>query len=170
LQELLSALQQANQRCASELQTQSRPILVKVAPDLSWPQLDEILAVAEETRSAGIIATNTTVEREGLRTQRLDAREAGGLSGAPLARRANEMIAYISRQTQGKLPLIGVGGVFSAEDVLIKLRAGASLVQLYTALIYEGPTIAKQINRALIQKMEQAHVTNLIDLVHVTGQ
>jgi dihydroorotate dehydrogenase len=144
---LLAVLQRENGQLAQTYGVGERPLLVKIAPDLTWPELDEILTAIQDNNISGIIATNTTINREGL----IDAKrvESGGLSGRPLAKRSTEIIAYFQRQTNGKLPIIGVGGVQTAADVQAKLDAGASLVQLYTGLIYEGPRLAGRILREL---------------------
>jgi dihydroorotate dehydrogenase len=123
------------------------PLLVKLAPDLTDEELDDALYAILSTGMDGVIATNTTTSREGLQTPL--AREAGGLSGVPLRQRSTEMIRQIHTRTQGKLPIIGVGGVSNAEDVKEKLDAGAALVQLYTGLIYEGPGLVQKILRGL---------------------
>jgi dihydroorotate dehydrogenase len=120
---------------------------LKIAPDLSWAEIDQILEAAEAQEIDGIIATNTTVERPALSNGW--SHEAGGLSGEPLARRSMEIIAYVYRQVGDKMPVIGVGGVTSADDVQARLDAGAALVQLYTGLIYEGPQLAGRLLRAL---------------------
>lgn len=124
-----------------------RPLLLKIAPDLATAEVDAVLEAALKGGVAGIIATNTTVAREGLRDRRRV--EEGGLSGAPLAERSNGMIAHIHQQTAGALPIIGVGGVFSAADVRAKLDAGAVLVQVYTGLVYEGPSMAGRLLREM---------------------
>ncbi len=165
LSELLGALSKLNTELASEGATHERPILVKIAPDLSWAQLDDVLTVITDRRISGVIATNTTIQRAGLRTSGEIVNEAGGLSGAPLAQRSNEIIAYIAKHTQRKLPIIGVGGVFTVEDALAKLRAGASLIQIYTGLIYEGPMIVKRINRDLVKKIKRARVKHIGELI-----
>lgn len=147
---LLADLQRENQALAAlhpGLSGIPRPLLLKIAPDLSWPELDEILAAAQSNGIDGIIATNTTINRAGLTHP--SQTEQGGLSGRPLAQRSNEIIAYIQRQAGDRLPVIGVGGVFTADDVQAKLDAGAALVQLYTGLVYQGPAIAGRILRAL---------------------
>ena len=144
---LLAALQQENGQLAQKYGVEQRPLLVKIAPDLTWPELDEILIAVQDNDLNGIIATNTTISREGLVDVRWD--EQGGLSGRPLAQRSNEVIAYIQRQTNGNLPIVGVGGVQTAADVRAKVDAGAALVQLYTSLIYEGPRLAGRILRGL---------------------
>lgn len=144
---LLRLLVEENQKLAHQFQTRTRPLLVKIAPDITWAELDEVLTAVQEARIDGIIATNTTVNRDGLLASA--AAEAGGLSGRPLAARSTEIIAYIHKQSDGRLPIIGVGGVFTAADISAKLDAGASLVQLYTALIYEGPTLPGRLLREL---------------------
>jgi dihydroorotate dehydrogenase len=128
-----------------------KPILVKVAPDLTFEALDEILELAGPRQLAGIVATNTTIARPATRDDALASvyAETGGLSGRPLAQRSTEVIRHLSRQTQGKLPIIGVGGIFNADDAREKLDAGASLVQLYTGLVYEGPGIVREIVEGL---------------------
>lgn len=124
-----------------------KPILVKIAPDLSDAELDEMLAAFLETGIDGVIATNTTLSRPALRASHRD--EQGGLSGRPLAGRSTELIARIVKETGGRLPVIGVGGIFTAEDAREKLDAGARLVQVYTGMIYEGPGIAGKILRGV---------------------
>ena len=131
----------------------TKAILLKIAPDLEWPQLDEVIEVVQESGIHGIIATNTTINREGLKSSEaeVDAIGNGGLSGAPLTNRATEVIKYISEKTKGKLPIIGVGGIMSEKDAIDKLNAGASLIQIYSGFIYEGPALIKRINKALIK-------------------
>jgi len=146
LTEILSSLVRLN--ISKETQ---RPILLKIAPDLSDTQIEEIIEVIAETKLDGVIATNTTISREGLNTpdNELTAIGNGGLSGAPMTNRATEVIKLISDKTQGKLPIIGVGGINSPQDAQDKLNAGASLVQIYTGFIYQGPTFIKRINKLL---------------------
>ena len=144
---LLANLQAENRRLAEMHDSSRRPLLVKIAPDLSWSELDEMLTAVIDHKIDGIIATNTTLSRNG--AAHANQKEQGGLSGRPLRQRSNEIIRYIHRQTGGKLPIIGVGGVQTADDVRAKLEAGASLVQLYTGLIYEGPGLAGRILREL---------------------
>ncbi|NUT51712.1 MAG: quinone-dependent dihydroorotate dehydrogenase [Saccharothrix sp.] len=127
-----------------------KPILVKIAPDLTDPAIAELLEVCAEHEVSGIIATNTTLSRDGLApADRRLAHEAGGLSGRPLADRAREVVRFVSRETGGGLPIIGVGGISSPDDAARMLDAGASLIQLYTGFIYEGPGLVNRINRAL---------------------
>ncbi len=159
LQSLLSKLQH---RCV-ELQTRagrtrSMPLLVKLSPDLTESELSVIVEVIKELKIDGVIATNTTTSRANLTssTQLVSACGAGGLSGRPLRERSTEMISDLYRLTQGRIPIIGVGGIFGGEDAWEKIAAGATLVQLYTGFIYEGPRIANQINETLLQKLDQA--------------
>ena len=151
LMELLSTLQQKN-----EAKANPKPILLKIAPDLTNEQLDEIIEIVQETKIAGLIATNTTISREGLQTSsaEVEALGAGGISGKPLTVRSTEVIRYIHDQSKGTIPMIAVGGIHSAKDALDKLDAGATLVQLYSGFIYEGPGLIKEINQALIKKSQ----------------
>ncbi|MEA3443537.1 MAG: quinone-dependent dihydroorotate dehydrogenase [Bacteroidota bacterium] len=130
----------------------SKPVLLKIAPDLSNSQLDDIIEIVGETGIDGIVATNTTILRDGLSysKEHIESLGTGGLSGKPLRERSTEIIRYISNKSEGKIPIIGVGGIFTAEDAVEKLNAGASLVQVYTGFIYEGPGIAKNINKLIL--------------------
>ena len=147
LTSLLSALQARNRELQKPL-----PLLVKLSPDLEHSDLEMIVDVANRLQIDGFIATNTTVSRRGLRTdaKRVAACGEGGLSGKPLANRATRMIAELYQLTGGRIPLIGVGGIFNADDAWEKITAGASLVQLYTGFIYQGPNIARKINDGLV--------------------
>ena len=127
----------------------SRPILLKIAPDLSTQQLDDIIEIVKETKIAGIIATNTTISREGLRSPKNLIEEMGGVSGEPLKNRSTEVIRYLSEKSDQSFPIIGVGGIHSASDALEKMEAGAALVQIYTGFVYEGPGLIKQILKKL---------------------
>lgn len=127
-----------------------KPILLKIAPDLSDNQLLDIIDIVNETKIAGVIATNTTIGREGLKSEAKN--ELGGLSGKPLTKRSTEVIKFLSDRSQNAFPIIGVGGIHSAEDALEKIRAGADLVQLYTGFVYEGPALIKRINKLLIKE------------------
>jgi dihydroorotate dehydrogenase len=131
-----------------------KPILVKISPDLTNSQIDESLELIMKLGADGIIATNTTTGREGLSIpqEEIEARGKGGMSGLPLRDRSTEVIRYIVQQTGGKLPVIGVGGIMSEKDALEKLDAGASLIQVYTGFIYEGPRFVKRINQAILSK------------------
>lgn len=126
----------------------SKPILLKIAPDLTDGQLVDIIDIVKDTKIDGVIATNTTISREGLTGK--NKNEIGGMSGKPLANRSTEVIRFLAEKSDKAFPIIGVGGVHSAEDALEKLEAGADLVQLYTGFIYEGPALIKTINKALL--------------------
>lgn len=142
---LLNTLQQRNRK--NDI---SRPILLKIAPDLTDSQLDDIIDIVKDTKIAGVIATNTTISREGLYTPAELANETGGLSGKPLTSRSTEVIRYLSEKSGKAFPIIGVGGIHSPQDAKDKIEAGASLVQLYTGFIYEGPSLIKRICKSLI--------------------
>ncbi|AHI00507.1 quinone-dependent dihydroorotate dehydrogenase [Kutzneria viridogrisea] len=145
LTELLAGLQEENRSLGAV-----KPLLVKIAPDLTDSAIAELLEVCGEHEVAGVIATNTTLGREGLAAaDSAKAAEAGGLSGRPLAARAREVVAFVHAETGGRLPIIGVGGIFGAEDAARMFDAGASLVQLYTGFIYEGPGLVRRITRSL---------------------
>ncbi|PTX99027.1 quinone-dependent dihydroorotate dehydrogenase [Opitutus sp. ER46] len=146
LRELLAAVTGANRERASQPGKARVPVLLKIAPDLTWPQIDAVLGVIAEYGLDGIIATNTTLARPGFFET---VNEAGGLSGAPLRRRSTEIINYISRATRGRLPIIGVGGIVDAASAGEKIDAGATLVQIYTGMIYRGPFFAADLARAL---------------------
>ena len=147
LKQLLSRLQELNKR-----KPKLKPILLKIAPDLTNEQLDDVVDIVLETGIAGLIATNTTLSREGLQSDSSITNEAGGLSGKPVCDRSTEVIAYIHKKSKGKIPMIGVGGIHSGKDAIEKLRAGASLVQIYTGFIYEGPGLIQDINRAIVSE------------------
>jgi len=129
-----------------------KPVLLKIAPDLTETQLDDIVAILKETQTDGVIATNTTISREGLSTaaEHISAIGMGGLSGRPLREKSTAVIAYLRKQLGKDFPIIGVGGIMTPEDALAKLQAGADLVQIYTGFIYEGPGFVKRINRRLL--------------------
>ncbi|MGM8362966.1 quinone-dependent dihydroorotate dehydrogenase [Flavobacterium sp. ARAG 55.4] len=146
LTQLLQTLQ--NKNLAKPKQ---KPILLKIAPDLTDEQLLDIIDIVKETQIAGVIATNTTISREGLQSE--NKAEMGGLSGKPLSKRSTEVIRFLSQKSNKAFPIIGVGGIHSAEDAIEKLDAGASLVQLYTGFIYEGPALVKAINKKILSRM-----------------
>lgn len=153
LEPLCAALQAENQT--------GKPLFVKIAPDLDWQAIEDVMGLVQDYRLAGIIATNTTMERSrlGLKTERLKAtgrsitEEAGGISGAPLRERSTEVIRFIAQQSRGQIPIIGVGGVFTAEDAWEKIAAGACLIQVYTGWIYEGPWMLKALMQGLGHKL-----------------
>lgn len=148
LLELLGGLKKINAKEASP-----KPIVLKIAPDLNTQQLDEIIEVVKETRIDGVIASNTSVNRTGLKTSeaRLNAIGNGGLSGKPITERSTRVIKYLSEHSDNAFPIVGVGGIHTAKDALDKLAAGATLVQVYTGFIYEGPKLVKEINKALLK-------------------
>ena len=150
LTKLLKELQVQNNQKPSP-----KPILLKIAPDLTASQLTDIIDIVRETGIAGVIATNTTISREGLTSE--NRSEMGGLSGKPLRKRSTEVIRFLSEKGNKAFPIIGVGGIHSAEDALEKLDAGASLVQLYTGFIYEGPQLIKDINLKLLERIKNVH-------------
>lgn len=145
LTEILNALQQRNNKNGMR-----RPVLLKIAPDLTNEQLDDIVAIVAETKIDGVIATNTTISRAGLTSPEKLTKETGGLSGKPLTKRSTEVIRYLAEKSNRAFPIIGAGGTHSAEDALEKLEAGAALVQLYTGFIYEGPGLIGRINKKLL--------------------
>ncbi|MEM6252479.1 MAG: quinone-dependent dihydroorotate dehydrogenase [Cyanobacteria bacterium P01_D01_bin.156] len=163
LEPILATLQTAN--------TQRKPLLIKIAPDLAWEDIDDILELAQQHHLAGIIATNTTIAKEQLATKRLDktgnlvADEAGGISGAPVRQRSTEVIRHIHKKTQGQLPIVGVGGIFTADDAWGKITAGASLLQVYTGWVYEGPWMVKTILKGLLQKLDEHGLDNIQDAI-----
>ncbi|MEO0404615.1 MAG: quinone-dependent dihydroorotate dehydrogenase [Bacteroidota bacterium] len=130
-----------------------KPLLLKIAPDLTDGQLDDIIDIVAESKIDGVIATNTTISRADLQTsqQTVEAIGAGGLSGKPLKERSTEVIEYLHTKSNGDFPIIGVGGIHHEDDAIEKLKAGASLIQLYTGYIYEGPSLIRRINEAVIQ-------------------
>jgi dihydroorotate dehydrogenase len=148
LKALLSHLKSKN-----AIKPNPKPILLKIAPDLSNEQLDDIIEIVKEVKLDGVIATNTTIGRQGLLTDKAIVENAGmgGLSGLPLAKRSTEVIRYLHTKSLGSFPIIGIGGIHSEADALEKLAAGASLIQLYTGFIYEGPSLIKRINKAILK-------------------
>jgi dihydroorotate dehydrogenase len=163
LSSILDVLQQENDT--------HKPIFVKIAPDLEWEAIADIITLAKTYQLAGIIATNTTISRDGLKTQVIEKTgkspqlEAGGISGAPLRDRSTEIIKFIWQQTQGQMLIIGVGGIFSAEDAWEKITAGASLIQVYTGWIYQGPMMVRQILAGLLTKLEQNGLNSITEAI-----
>lgn len=189
LDEILAALQEVNKQCAAgnsslltlhssphspralRLAPSLKPILVKVAPDLSFEALDEILELVGPRNLSGIVATNTTIARpetSDVELQRIYS-ESGGLSGKPLRARSTEVIRHLHRQTRGKLPIIGVGGIFTAADAWEKITAGASLIQIYTGLVYEGPAVTRDIVTGLMKRMQERGMVRLDEAVGIDG-
>jgi dihydroorotate dehydrogenase len=167
LTDLLTIIQEKNRDLAARARCQEKPVLVKVAPDMEFSQLDEIVEVALSKRVAGIIATNATAflrERLATRTE-----EPGGLSGTPLRAKATSFVRHLYKATQGRLPIIGVGGIFTAEDAYEKIKAGAAAVQILTGFVYEGPAVVKRINRGLLRLMEGDGFKHISEAVGSAG-
>jgi dihydroorotate dehydrogenase len=175
LDEILAALQEVNTACAKAAgpggPRRARPILVKVAPDLSFAALDQLLELAGPRLLGGLVATNTTITRPA--TTRPDVAriyaEAGGLSGRPLCGRSTECVRHIFRQTRGKLPVIGVGGIASAEDAWEKITAGARLVELYTGLVYGGPSLVREVVAGLRTRLAEVGLSDLRGAVGIAA-
>lgn len=146
LMHILNTLQELNKQKPA-----LKPILLKIAPDLTDSQLDDIVDIVTETKIAGVIATNTTISREGLTSDPKLINEAGGVSGKPLTKRSTEVIRYLATKSNHAFPIIGVGGIHSAKDAIEKLNAGAALVQVYTGFIYEGPALVSSICKELLK-------------------
>ncbi|SDF28327.1 quinone-dependent dihydroorotate dehydrogenase [Cellulophaga baltica] len=152
LTKLLNQLKSENTKIATTKTVKEKPILLKIAPDLTDSQLLDIIDIVAATKIDGIIATNTTINRQGLKSHQLLLEEAGGLSGKPLAQRSTEVIRFLSEKSNKAFPIIGVGGITSPEEALEKLDAGADLIQLWTGFIYEGPALVKKINKAILNR------------------
>ena len=163
LEPILSRLQTAN--------SQHKPILIKIAPDLEWEDIKDILNLATNYNLSGVIATNTTIRRDGLTTKILKETgksiqdEAGGISGLPVKERSTEVIRFIYQETGGKLPIIGVGGIFTADDAWDKIIAGASLLQIYTGWIYQGPWMVKEVLSGLLTRLDEKGLDSISDAV-----
>lgn len=147
---LLKALKAENAVLATKYAQKPKPFLLKIAPDLTEHQLLDIIAIIQETQIDGVIATNTTISREGLLSEESLVQETGGLSGVPVRKRSTEVIRFLSEKSNKAFPIVGVGGIHSAEDALEKIEAGATLVQLWTGFVYEGPALVKKINKAIL--------------------
>ena len=167
LEPILETLQREN--------SEKKPILIKIAPDLDFEAIAALISLAQNYHLAGVIATNTTISREGLKTKILPAtgkpieEESGGISGKPLRERATEVIRFIYNETQGKLPIIGVGGIFTGEDAWEKITAGASLLQFYTGWIYQGPWIVKKILQGLVTKLEEKGFNHISEAIGINS-
>lgn len=151
LTQLLQLLKKDNKRLAGKLGVAQKPILLKIAPDLTDTQLLDIIDIVQDTGLDGVIATNTTIARDNLKSDCFLVEQQGGLSGKPLRERSTEVIRFLVEKSNNAFPVIGVGGIHSPEDALEKIRAGASLVQLWTGFVYEGPGLVKKINRAILE-------------------
>jgi dihydroorotate dehydrogenase len=167
LRALLHALRARAAELAARRGEAPRPILVKIAPDLSDPQVEEAVGIAREAGLAGIIAANTTISRQGLRTPPAEVERlgAGGISGAPVFRRAREVVSLAYRTSGGALPVVGVGGIFSGDDAWEMIRAGASLVQVYTGFVYGGPGTPRAINRGLLARLRREGMASVDEAV-----
>ena len=163
LEPIVSGLQTAN--------TQHKPILIKIAPDLDWQDIKNILNLATNYNLSGVIATNTTIRRDGLNTDILKETgnsikdEAGGISGLPVKQRATEVIRFIYEETNGNLPIVGVGGIFNADDAWEKIVAGASILQVYTGWVYEGPWMVERVLSGLLAKLEEKGLNNISEAI-----
>lgn len=151
---LLKELKRENTKYAAKKSVKEKPILLKIAPDLTDDQLLDIIQIVSDTEIEGVIATNTTIERKNLKSDLIFTEEKGGLSGKPLVNRSTEVIRFLAQKSGKAFPIIGVGGIHSAEDALEKLEAGADLIQLYTGFIYEGPSLVKRINKEILKRYE----------------
>ncbi|WP_298487710.1 quinone-dependent dihydroorotate dehydrogenase [uncultured Maribacter sp.] len=149
---LLKELKTQNKKYTVKRDGVNKPILLKIAPDLTDAQLLDIIAIVAETKIDGIIATNTTIERKDLKSSLVETEEKGGLSGKPLKDRSTEVIRFLSEKSNKAFPIIGVGGINSAEDAIEKLEAGADLIQVWTGFVYEGPALVKKINKAILER------------------
>lgn len=160
---LLQAVQAENQRLAVEMGRAAKPVLVKIAPDLSDSQVEDVVEIALESQLAGIIATNTTISRGGLKTcaEQVAQLGDGGISGRPVHQRSCDVVRRLYRHSQGRLTIIGVGGIFDGDDAWRMIGAGASLVQVYTGFVYGGPLMVANINRGLLKKMESHRIDQL---------
>ncbi len=163
LKKLLDAVMTEMEAQARKRGKETKKVLVKIAPDMSDDQLSHTVATIMDSRVSGIIATNTTLSRDGL--SHAHAGETGGLSGRPLTRRSTEVIAAVYRQTGGRLPIIGSGGIFTAQDAYDKIRAGASLVEIYTALIYKGPGLQRELTSGLVECLRKDGYRNIAEAV-----
>lgn len=164
LRQLLEAVTQEMDVQKEKYQRQL-PILIKIAPDLGDDELEQVVDTISKSRISGIIATNTTINRDGLTHQ--NSREIGGLSGKPLTKRSTEVIRSIYKLTEGRMPIIGSGGVFTAEDAYEKIKAGASLVEIYTALIYRGPGVNQEITRGLSRLLKRDGFKHISEAIGV---
>ena len=168
LEPILETLQNNNDK--------QQPILLKISPDLDWEAIANILNLTQDYQLSGIVATNTTIKREGLISQTLTAtgnplsEEAGGISGQPVRQRSTDVIRFIYQQTEGKLPIIGVGGIFTADHAWEKLSAGASLLQLYTGWIYRGPWVVREILTGLLTRLTERGFSHVSEVVGIESK
>lgn len=153
---MLNELQRANLKLSQDHSTFKKPLLLKIAPDLNENELLDIITIVEKTGIDGVIATNTTIARTNLKSSILLSEQQGGLSGKPLKDRSTEVIRFLAEKSNNAFPIIGVGGIHSAADAIEKLDAGASLIQLWTGFVYEGPSLIKEINKAVLAKTKDS--------------
>ena len=165
--ELLNALQDLNAQLGNDHETGPKPILLKIAPDLGDGQLEDIVSIIKETALSGLIATNTTVSRGGLKTadQKVNDIGNGGLSGSPLTMRSRNIVSEAFRLADGAFPIIGVGGIMNGDDAWEMICAGASLVQIYTGFIYGGPSIVKEMNQVILGRLSNAGLSSISEVV-----
>ena len=165
--ELLGSIQSLNKTLANDHEINRKPVLLKIAPDVTDGQLDDIISILKEVQLDGIIATNTTISGEGLKTSagKIEAIGNGGLSGLPLTTRSREVVAALYAQLKGEIPIIGVGGISNGEDAWQMILAGASLVQVYTGFIYGGPGFVRDINRYIASKLKELGLASVSDAV-----
>ena len=164
LKELLKAIQEKNRELAGKSEIKEKPIFVKIAPDMEFSQVDEIIEVVDQAKLTGIVATNATAfKREGLKSP--NGAQPGGLSGRPIAALVTNFIAHIYQIARGRLPIIGVGGIFDAQDAYEKIKAGANAVQIYTGWVYEGPGAVKRINKGLLRLLERDGLKHISEAV-----
>lgn len=165
--ELLSALQNLNAQLASDHEVCVKPILLKIAPDLGEGQLEDIVSIVKETKLSGLIATNTTISRDGLQSSASTIEEIGngGLSGSPLTQRSRDVVSQAFKLADGAFPIIGVGGIMNGDDAWAMIGSGASLLQLYTGFIYGGPSIVKDINRTILRRISELNLNSISEAI-----
>ena len=165
--ELLTAIQELNAKLATDHEIAAKPILLKIAPDLGEGQLEDIVSIVKETKLAGLIATNTTISRDGLKSPDSMVSEIGngGLSGSPLTSRSRNVVSQAFKLADGAFPIIGVGGIMNGDDAWSMIGAGASLVQLYTGFIYGGPSIVKDINKTILRRITELNLNSVQEAV-----
>jgi len=164
LRDLLSAVQEKNRELSARASVGLKPVFVKIAPDMEYAQVDEIIEVVELVQLTGIVATNATAfMREGLKSP--NGPQPGGLSGRPITAMVTKFISHIFQNTRGRLPIIGVGGIFNAQDAYDKIKAGANAVQIYTGWVFEGPGAVKRINKGLLRLLERDGLNHISDAV-----
>ena len=165
--ELLGSIQSLNTTLANDHEIRRKPVLLKIAPDVTSEQLQDIVSILKEVKLDGIIATNTTISRDGLKTSsaKIESIGNGGLSGAPLTARSREVVAMLFAELKGEIPIIGVGGISSGEDAWQMILAGASLVQVYTGFVYGGPGFVRDINRHIAAQLKKHGLSSVSQAV-----